>query len=215
LARRSEKIEQLAQELQGSGTIHAVKCDVSDLNSIKAAFDWIEQKFTYVHIIVNNAGILAHASSLDDSDEAIDRVINTNLTGLVHCTRKSVQLMKKSNDYGIVINVSSILGSSIPYTFKTGIYSATKYAVRAFSEVARQELVESENEKIRITNLSPGVVETEIFEISNLIPDDQKFLKQTAHLKAEDISQGVLYVLSTPYTVNVSQLTIKPVGEKI
>lgn len=103
---------------------------------------------------------------IDDTDdreaiEKMDQVIRTNFTGLVHCTRKAFRLMEKSNDYGIIINIGSIASHTVPWMdFKFNVYAGTKHAVRATTEVIRQELVRRNNKKIRISV-------SKIFEIDN------------------------------------------------
>lgn len=121
--------------------------------------------------------------------------------------------MKKSGGYGLVINVGSIVGHTIPFPNPFSMYPATKYAVRAFSEILRQELIVDGNEKIRVSNLSPGVVATEIFNESGFNNEEQ-LLGKAHHLRPSDISAGVLYLLSTPFTVNVTEITIKPTMER-
>jgi NADP-dependent 3-hydroxy acid dehydrogenase YdfG len=215
LARRSEKVEEISREF-AKGKVSAIKCDVSELASIKSAFKEIEQKFSHIHVLINNAGISMYQKVLDDSDETtekVNKVIDTNLTGLVHCTREGIRLMKKSNDFGIVINVGSILDSVIPFPNMSSIYTATKHAVRAFTETIRQELIVSNIDKIRVANVSPGVVKTNIGHAGGRENADE-FYDKLSHLQSEDISQGIIYMLSTPTTVNVTQITIKPVGER-
>ena len=99
LARRTEKTEQLINDLgKTSGKIYAYKCDVSDQESVKAAFKWIEEKFGCIHILINNAGTVRNVKILDEGDEVgrqLNEVINTNVTGLVQCTREAFRLMKK------------------------------------------------------------------------------------------------------------------------
>lgn len=159
LARRPEKVEELANELgETPGNIHAYKCDVSDRQSLKEAFDWIEDKFTFVHILVNNAGVGRNTSillsDLEGADE-LDRVIRTNFNGLVHATRHAFQLMNKSNDFGMIVNINSVAGHSTPFPRDgksvVNVYNGTKYAVTATTEILRQELVCMKNDKVRIS----------------------------------------------------------------
>lgn len=210
LARRSELIDEI------EGKIYARKCDASNLESIKETFAWIEEKFGAVHILVNNAAILHKMSVFDESEDAAEKlnsVINTNFTGVVHTTREGVRLMRKSDDFGIIINVNSIAGHSVYAGLHiSNLYSPTKYALTAFSEIVRQELIVSGSDKIRVTNFSPGVVKTNIM-ISGKAFESAADYDKVAHLQSEDISQGLIYLLETPYNVNVTQLTIKPVGE--
>ncbi|XP_070505486.1 farnesol dehydrogenase-like [Chironomus tepperi] len=218
LARRAEKVDEIAAEVSSApGKIHSSKCDIGDINSIKGSFKWIEEKFGKVNILVNNAGLGYFGELFDMSEEQtrkINQTIDVNFTGLVHTTREAFKLMKATDDYGMIINVSSILDTVIPFPSKSLVYPATKHAVRALTEIIRQELILGKTDKIKVSNLSPGVVETNIVEAAGLENADQ-FYKSVACLQPKDISEGVLYLLSTPHNVNVTQLTIKPVGEKL
>lgn len=133
LARRAEKIEDIVKELgETPGKIYAYKCDVSELQSIKDAFKWIEEKFGVINILVNNAGIIRNIKILteDDVSDKINEVINTNFTGLVHVTREAYRLLKKSNDYGMIININSNAGHKIPFpmnpAYSHNVYHGTK-----------------------------------------------------------------------------------------
>lgn len=221
LARRKEKIDETVKEFDGErlkGKIHTYKCDVSSLESIKDTFKWIEETFGTISILVNNAGCGFNIKALDTSDEAtekLDKIIDTNFRGLVHMSREAVRLIKKSDDYGMIININSVVGHKIPF-FETPInlYAPTKFAVTAFSEILRQELVVSANDKIRVTNLSPGHVFSDIAVVGGYAESTESIYKQIAHIQPEDIAQSIIYLLSTPTNVNVTQLTISPVGEK-
>ena len=115
LARRMERLESLTDQLKDeAGKVIPIKCDVSDKASIDVAFEQIEKEVGTVHILVNNAGIaLVHGMFGDDddkTDEIISSTINTNFLGLVRVARKAYKLMKKTDDYGIIINIGSIVG---------------------------------------------------------------------------------------------------------
>lgn len=212
LARRSERIK-TAKNCK----IFARKCDASDLKSIKETFKWIEETFGHINVLINNAAILHKMSIFDESEEATEKlnaVIDTNFTGAVHLIREGVRLMKKSDDYGLIVNVNSIAGHSVYAGLHiSNLYSPTKHAMTALSEIVRQELIVSGNEKIRVSNLSPGVVKTNIMVAGKAFNSKADY-DNIPHLEAEDIAQGVIYLLETPYNVNVTQLTIKPVGER-
>lgn len=144
LARRPEKVEEIAKELgEVSGKILAYKCDVSSLQSIKDAFKWIEDKVGVVHILVNNAGVIRNVKILseDDVSEELNEVINTNFSGLVHVTHEAFRLMKKSNDYGMIINVNSNAGHRISFPKSAdvshNVYHGTKVSIEI---AARRDL---------------------------------------------------------------------------
>lgn len=159
LARRPEKIEEISGELgETQGKLHAFKCDVSDRESIKSVFKEIEEKFGFIHILVNNAGIGKNktllSSDLEDADD-FDEVIRTNFNGLVHVTRHAFALMKKADDYGIIVNINSIAGHITPFPREgksaANVYHGTKHAVTATTEIIRQELVCMKNDKIKVS----------------------------------------------------------------
>lgn len=219
LARRSDKIEEFAEQLgETPGKIYAHKCDVSNLESIKEAFKWIESKFGTINIIVNNAAILYNGTVLgegDDVTEQLNAVINTNFTGAVHVTREAIRLIKKSDDFGLVINVNSIAGNYIPFMFGVNLYAPTKHALRAFTEVVRHELVFANNDKIRVTNLSPGAVKTDMAVAAGMAANKDDLYEHIKHLTSDNISQTVMFLLEIPYNVNITQLTVQTVGEKV
>lgn len=160
LARRVERVEALIEELkETTGKAYAYKCDVSNPESVTQAFKWIEKKFGVVHILVNNAGIGRNVPLLDDEAETfhkMNEVIDTNIRGVIQCSREAFRLMKKSDDYGLIINVNSVVGHCIPAMgYSLNVYPATKYAVTALTETIRQELVCAGNKKVRVTVSSP------------------------------------------------------------
>lgn len=195
---------------------HYIKCDVSDIAAVKKAFKEIEEKFKFIHILINNAGIIRTGKVLDMSDKNtanLNKIIDVNFTGLVHVSREGYQLIKQSNDYGLIVNFCSIAGHQVtPFGNPFMTYSPTKHAVKAFSEVLRQELIVTGDEKVRVTNLSPGSVNTSILEASGASVVDQFFSGPI--IQPEDVADSILYLLSTPYNVNITEITIKPVGER-
>lgn len=157
LARRKDRIEQLAKENKNlPGKIYAVECDVTKTESITAAFNWIEKNLGGVDILVNNAGTFRKAEALDLSvpDESFTLTIETNLTGLLLCTRKAYKLMQ-NRPLGYIININSIAGhmsaGALPSSFGLNIYGATKHAVTNATEVFRLELAAAENRNIRVS----------------------------------------------------------------
>ncbi|XP_053689237.1 farnesol dehydrogenase-like [Sabethes cyaneus] len=207
LARRVERVEELKKELPSSvqGSLHAVKCDVSKEDDILKTFKWIEQKFGGVDVLINNAGILRDCSLVEADTQKVREVLDTNVMGLVLCSREAFQSMKKRSVDGHIVHINSIAGHQVPNFPRLNIYPASKHAVTAITETMRQEL-KAEGTKIKVTSISPGGVRTEI------IPEE--FLTaEMPMLESEDIAEAVLYVVGTPPHVQVHELTIKPVGE--
>ncbi|XP_055620926.1 farnesol dehydrogenase-like [Toxorhynchites rutilus septentrionalis] len=209
LARRAERVEALKSELGGSARnrLHAMKCDVSKEEEILRTFQSIEQKFGGVDVLINNAGITRQTNLIAAGNTNMLReVIDTNVMGLVMCSREAFQSMKKRSVDGHIVHINSIAGHHVPPIIPhMNIYPASKFAVTAIAETMRHEL-RTEGTKIKVTSISPGVVQTEILP--------QEVLSQNMPmLEAVDIANAILYVLGTPPRVQVHELTIKPVGE--
>lgn len=92
---------------------------------------------------------------MDDDEQSfsgMNQVIDVNLRGLLQCTRESFRLMKKSEDYGLIININSIAGHKTPFLdMSLNIYGSTKYAVTGFTEAVRHELIRADNKKVRVS----------------------------------------------------------------
>lgn len=147
LARRVELVEEIRSRVcsKVAGSLHAFKCDVTNEADILAAFAWIDRELGGADILVNNAGILRTGLNLVDADNtaALKQILDTNVMGLVLCTREAYQSMKRRgvND-GHIVHVNSICGHFVPRIPGCGplnIYTASKHAVTAITEVMRQE----------------------------------------------------------------------------
>lgn len=212
LARRSENIEKAAADNPDiEGKIIARQCDISSIDSIRETFEWIERELGKVHILVNNAAAPTPAgTTLSDklSDEAIVSALNTNLTGMVLCTRHAYRLMQKHDEYGYIINIGSIRGHINPIIEMnfTNVYSTTKHGVRHLTDVIRTDLAADENRRVRVSELSPGLVKTEREE--KVGGGYSGFYEQFPHLFPSDISAAILYLLGLPPRVNVSRVTL-------
>ncbi|XP_053684942.1 farnesol dehydrogenase-like [Sabethes cyaneus] len=209
LARRAERVEALKSDLpeDSRDRLHAVKCDITKEEDILNSFKWIEDKLGGVDVLINNAGVAVGETNLiaAGNTETIRKTLDTNVVGLVLCTREAYQSMKKQSFDGHIVHINSVAGHKVPPLPGYNIYSASKFAVTAITETLRQEL-RAEGTKIKVTSISPGAVDTEL-----LSPQFKEAGIPT--LEAGDIADAIIYVLSTPPRVQVHELTIKPVGE--
>ncbi|XP_075156974.1 farnesol dehydrogenase-like [Haematobia irritans] len=211
LARRTERIVQLRNNLPGNlqSRLHVVKCDVSDVQSVNEAFDWIVKNLGGVDVLVNNAGTHTSGQILTLDIGALQQTMHTNVMGIVFCTRRAFATMQKRNiDDGHVVLINSVLGhgylpTSSDAVSSSNMYPVSKHAVTALTEILRQEFRDLKT-KIKVTSISPGLVDTEI------VPESMRKLPM---LKPEDISAGLLYALATPSHVQIHELIIKPLGE--
>ncbi|XP_051862490.1 farnesol dehydrogenase-like isoform X1 [Drosophila albomicans] len=213
LARRVERVKELQKLVPAErrDKLIPIQCDVGNEASVKAAFDAIEQQLGGIDILINNAGTLQDGRLVDMPISQVQQTVQTNIMGIVMCTQRAFASMKKRNFDGHVVLINSILGHKVfgptaGSAPQSNIYPPTKYAVTALTEMYRQEFL-GLGTRIKITSISPGVVDTEI------VPDRVRDAVSDTMLKSEDISQAVLFTLSTPPHMQVHEITIKPVGE--
>ncbi|XP_008209484.1 farnesol dehydrogenase [Nasonia vitripennis] len=203
LARRKKKMENEMANVDGKGSFYAYECDIANEQSISNAFQWIEEKFKTIHVLVNNAGVGKPGKIMELDFEVLKNAIDVNLTGLLLCSKLAIVLMKEAHEAHIV-NINSVFGHQVYISPKlpyANIYPATKFAVRALSEVLRRE---QNDDNIRITNISPGAVRTEMMQQS------LGNLERLEILEPEDIANAIIYAIGTPSRVQIEELTITP-----
>ncbi|MES2596344.1 MAG: SDR family oxidoreductase [Verrucomicrobiota bacterium] len=203
-ARRTDRLEKLAAELRAAGgTVEYRSLDVANLADMQAFANDALDKFGRIDVIVNNAGVMPLSPLAELKIDEWNRMIDVNIRGVLHGIAAVLPHMTERKS-GHVINVSSIGGFQVWPT--TAVYSGTKFAVRAISEGLRQE-----TRDIRVTIVSPGVVES---ELADTITDPgtraamQEFRKVA--LAADAIARGVAYAIEQPGDVDVNELIIRP-----
>ncbi|KAL1122137.1 hypothetical protein AAG570_003542 [Ranatra chinensis] len=208
LARRIDRLKKLESELSGKGTIVGLQCDVGVEEDINKAFEWIEKNWGAVHIMINNAGYFVDVSVSELDSTKLKQMFDTNIVGLTICMSRALKSMMDHKILdGHVININSVAGHGIIPFKGVGIYSATKYGVTAITEYVRREMGEKKY-RTKVTSISPGLVKTEMTQgFMTKVP------AEIPYLVSEDVSNAVVFALSTPPNVNISELTIQPVGE--
>jgi len=213
-ARNKERIEFLAQSFQEQkhpGKLFPFKCDVSKDEDIEEMFKWIKENHGGVDICVNNAGFSSDHTLQNLTGKEMRAMLDVNVVGLTLCTSASIRSMKERGvDDGHIFNLNSMSGHRL--TGMLHFYAATKFAVTALTEGFRRELVE--DSKIRITSISPGLVETEFMARTFDEKKANTIYSTVDVLKASDISDIILFVLSGPPNVQIHDVLIRPVGEK-
>ena len=157
-------------------------------------------------LVVNNAGLgRAMGAIWEATDDDIDRTIDTNVTGVINVVRAVVPGMIE-RQRGHIINMSSVLAL---YPGPAALYGATKGAVRLLSQDLRHEL---QGTGIRVTEICPGRVSTEFYDVALDDPAAVARAKDTGiqEVQPEDVAQAVLYAASAPWRVNVSTIEITP-----
>lgn len=151
MARRKERVEELAKTLQGQpGKLHPFQGDVTKEADILAAFKWTESNLGPVSILINNAGIARNTSLIEGETSKWKEVLDTNVMGLCIATREAVKMMRQNKIDGHIVNVNSILGHQALAFPGINVYSASKHAVTALTETVRNELNDIKS-KIKIT----------------------------------------------------------------
>ncbi len=206
-ARREDKLNNLKKELGNKTKVYTFSFDIRDLQAVQKAIQKIPVDFQAIDVLINNAGLAlglepAHQANLNDWEIMID----TNIKGLIYCTRMILPKMVKRNQ-GHIINIGSIAGNW-PYP-GGNVYGATKAFVQQFSRNLRADLIGTQ---IRITNIDPGLAETE-FSIVRFKGNKEKAAKVyqgTAPLTGEDIAEIVHWVTSLPPHVNINSVEVMP-----
>lgn len=155
-------------------------------------------------MFINNAGILMTSFITEDDPENIRKLFEVNVIASCICLKEAVNLMKETSGKGHVIIMNSILGHRIPDIPPNmrppfGLYPSSKHALLALAQSLRQEISYLKLQ-IKITSISPGMVETDILAGFN-----QQLLAMLPKLKVEDITEAVKYVIKTPDRVRVRQ----------
>ncbi|MDO7596448.1 MAG: SDR family oxidoreductase [Pseudomonadota bacterium] len=205
--RRQQRLKALQLELGGPQQVHICCFDITDRNAVEHAFNTLPDSFSNIDVLLNNAGLALGLEPADKTDlDDWDKMVDTNIKGLMYCTRTVLPKMKQQGS-GYIINIGSVAGNW-PYP-GGNVYCASKAFVRQFSLAIRADLLGT---GIRVTNIEPGNAETE-FSMVRFKNDKQRaegVYQQTVALTAQDIADTVFWLASTPAHVNVTTMEIMP-----
>ncbi|MFZ0612775.1 MAG: SDR family oxidoreductase [Desulfobacterales bacterium] len=199
-----ERLEALKSEAAGMGAaIHVQRCDVTCLADCEDLVESAVKRFGGVDILINNAGIGYSGPVVDSSPEEAETMVRVNVLGVYHMARSVLPVMI-DRQKGDIVNIASVAG--LKYSPNFALYSATKFAVRAFSEGLRNE-VQAHN--IRVATVNPGMVATHFFDSFSAggmsLPTDKGEL-----LKPEDIAEAIYFALTRPRSVALNEVTVRP-----
>ncbi|KQY55375.1 MULTISPECIES: SDR family NAD(P)-dependent oxidoreductase [unclassified Nocardioides] len=201
-ARRTDRIEQLAAEIDGL----AVACDVTDAASVDGLARAVGES---VHVLVNNAGGAFGSAPVESADaEQWQAMYDVNVVGLMRVTQALLPALRASGD-GVIVNVGSTAGR-VPYETGAG-YVAAKHGTKVVTQTLRLELL---GEPIRVSEIAPGMVHTEEFSLVRFGGDQAKadavYAGVPDPLVAEDVADAIAWVATRPAHVNIDELVIKP-----
>lgn len=188
----------------------ALELDVTDRAGVERFVADIGKRFGRIDVLVNNAGgALGQSPVAESVDEDWVRMWQTNVFGLMLVTRAALPLLRKAKA-GHIVNIGSIAGFE---TYKGGAgYTSVKHAVRAISRTLRLEL---NGEPIRVTEIDPGLVETE-FSLVRFKGDRARAKSVYDGLKpltADDVAECVVFAVTRPAHVDIDEIVVRPVAQ--
>jgi hypothetical protein len=211
-ARRADLLESIKSDLKQKFGINvlALCFDVRDEHQVENAHDNIPQEWRNWSVLVNNAGLAVGRESLENGlSDDWNRMIDTNVKGLLYITRTFVRFMKE-NRKGTIINIGSIAGKE---TYAGGnVYSATKFAVDALTKSMRIDFLPY---NIRVSQIAPGAAETE-FSLVRFKGDADKassVYDGYTPLSADDIADAAWFIASRPQHVCINDMVIMPTAQ--
>ncbi|HTY73921.1 MAG TPA: SDR family NAD(P)-dependent oxidoreductase [Actinomycetes bacterium] len=209
-ARRVDRLAELEADLAGRGVkALALELDVTDEDAVRAAVADTVETFGRLDVVVNNAGVMLLGQIVGADTEDWRRMVNTNVLGLMYVTHAALPHLLESR--GSLIQLSSVAGR-IART-GNGAYSASKWAVNAFSEALRQEVTK---QGVRVVLIEPGMVDTELREHVTQPAAKEGIRARAAsirQLQAEDIAHAILYAVTAPDHVAVNEVLIRPTDQ--
>ncbi|GAB3909638.1 SDR family oxidoreductase [Kibdelosporangium lantanae] len=211
LARRADRVSELAEKITADGgQAVGVVADVTSQESVDAAVEAVHQALGRVDLLVNNAGVMIPRNvTEDDAPAEWQRMIDTNLTGLLRVTKAFAPDLRDAEQADLV-NISSI-GAHITFP-EYDVYGATKAAVTHLSNNLRSTFGPL---GVRVTNIEPGFVTSELAD--NISGARREFVEnlrdQVGPLESADLADLVAYVTSRPARVNLRQAVILPVTQ--
>lgn len=218
-ARRVEKVQELIDR-DGCKQLYPYKCDLSNSEEVCHMFEWIENNpnLGKVDVCIANAGMAYDNSLLEGTVTEWKQMLDINVIALNQCTQLAIKSMLKHNiDDGHVIMVNGMAGHRISGTW-TLFYGATKFAVTGLLEGWRQEVRSlGNNNNIRISQLSPGIVETEFAQV--MYNGDREKANQIFSsfkcMETVDMANSIKYMLEQPTHVQVHDILVRPTQQSM
>jgi NADP-dependent 3-hydroxy acid dehydrogenase YdfG len=207
--RREERLVELRNAIHKSfdARVYILTFDIRNREEVEQAIDRLPEEWKNIRVLINNAGLAVgldhiHKGVIDDWE----RMIDTNVKGLLYITRKVAPMMTEKGD-GHIINIGSMAGKEV-YE-KGNVYCATKHAVEALTKAMRIDMLK---DNIKVTSISPGLVETE-FSLVRFKGDQEKAdktYKGYTPLTGDDVADVVVFTVNMPAHVNLNNIEITP-----
>jgi NADP-dependent 3-hydroxy acid dehydrogenase YdfG len=217
VARRAERLEQLAGEIaDAGGTAVALEADVSEQEQARSAVERAVEELGRLDVLVNNAGVMLLGPVVAAPLEEWERMVEVNLLGLLYTAHAALPHLlaaaeEEPRRVADMVNISSVAGRMARKG--SGVYNATKHGVGAFSESLRQEVT---GRQVRVSLVEPGAVDTEL-QSHNRPEIEQEIRGRFAEmdiLHSEDIADAIAYVVTRPRHVAVNEILVRPTQQE-
>lgn len=210
--RRKERLQALSKTIKNetNAKVILLSFDIRSQKETEEAINSLPKEWKKIDVLVNNAGLAVGLNTIDEGVvDDWDRMIDTNVKGLLYISRLVSPLMVKQGT-GHIVNISSIAGKE---TYPLGnVYCATKHAVQSLTKGMRLELLKH---GIKVSSVSPGAADTE-FSVVRFKGDSEKakqVYKGFTPLYAKDIAETILFVITRPKHVTIDDILIMPTDQ--
>lgn len=203
-----DALKNLKREIEALGQPALLqRCDVTRRQDCEALVQHAREQFDRIDILVNNAGIGYSGKVVDSDPDEVEWMVRVNILGVYQMARAVLPGMIAQKQ-GDIVNIGSVAGLKFSPNF--AMYSATKFAVRAFSEGLRNEV---QPHDIRVTTVHPGMVDTHFFDSFSRggmrMPVDMGDI-----LRPDDIAEAIHFVLTRPAGTSLNELTLRPAWQE-
>jgi len=209
-ARREDKLKKLVADLEKDGAQAAYQVtDVTDRKQVEALAQATKDKFGRIDVLVNNAGLMPLAPLDAVKVDEWETMVDVNIKGVLYSLAAVLPTMREQKA-GHVLNLSTVAGHKV--MAGGAVYCATKFAVKALSEGLRME----SNGEIRVTNISPGAVDTELTDhISHEGAAEQASELYKDAIDADAIARAIEFAIEQPGNVDVNEMIIRPTSQEL
>lgn len=208
--RRQGRLNKLSNELSEITEVISLNFDVRDYEQVSKAINSLPEKWRAIDVLINNAGNAHGSAPIHQGDiEDWDAMIDINVKGLLYVTKSIVVGMTERRS-GHIINIGSLAGKEV--YLNGNVYCASKHAVDALNRGMRMDLNEM---GIKVSAINPGLVETEFSEVrfKGNKEKSAKVYQGFSPLKANDIAETILFIITRPSHVNIADLLILPLAQ--
>jgi NADP-dependent 3-hydroxy acid dehydrogenase YdfG len=213
VARRKDRLDTLVSDIESAGgKAFAIPIDITDRANAEAAVQQTVDHFGRLDILVNNAGVMIIGPVVDNEIEGWEQMIALNQQALLYMTKAALPHLQTAAENEMrrvadIVNISSYAGRVASPNF--AVYNMTKFGVNGFTEALRQEMASSH---IRVGVLEPGAVNTELNDRHKgaIRAEIEAFFASIEALDAEDIADGVAYMVTRPRHAAIGELWIMP-----